>query len=86
MKLALMIALALAACGGKKKVETTEPPPAGSAAEAPPPPPAEGSAGSAASCESEGGKCISQAAAVSCGPKSHDGGCPDRNASYCCIR
>lgn len=82
MKLAWMIAIALAACGGKK-AQTTEAPPAGSAAEAPPP---AGSDGSAASCEAEGGKCISQAAAVSCGPKSHDGGCSDRSASYCCIQ
>jgi hypothetical protein len=73
-----MIAIALggAACGGKKTEPTASPPS----------PPASGSAAPAnPTCEAEGGKCISQATATTCGTKSHDGGCPDPSAAYCCI-
>ena len=81
----IAIAFTAAACGSKQE-QPSSPPASGSAAspagsaEAP----ASGSA-NPASCAAEGGKCISQQTAISCGTKSHDGGCPDPSASYCCI-
>src|SRR5512143_136246 len=92
----MMIATSLGApaCGGKKAQPPAAPvanesagsaDTAGTAGSG-----AEGSAttgsggGTASSCEAEGGKCISKVAAVGCGTKSHDGGCPDNG--YCCIR
>jgi hypothetical protein len=79
-----MIAISIGACAGNKSEPTTTAPapaPTTSPTEAAP-----AGSGSAASCAAEGGKCINKAAAVSCGTKSHDGGCPETGASYCCIR
>jgi len=76
--LAFMIAIAASACGGKKAQ------PAAPAEAAPPAAAGSGSAQSA--CAAQGGECISQAAAVACGTKSHLGDCPDTTAPYCCIR
>jgi len=79
----LVLTIALAGCGSKKAEPTpaAEQPAATTAEPASPtPPPA------APSCESEGGKCINKAAAVTCGTKSHDGGCPESGPQYCCIK
>lgn len=81
--LVLAVSLAGVGCGGKKVP-----------AAAPAPAPAAGSGssdgGSAAAttsaCAAEGGSCVSKVADVACGTKSHDGGCPDPAAGYCCIR
>lgn len=96
--LSVMIALSLGApaCGGKKAQPPAAPvaneattgsadmaaptEPAGSAA----PAAGSGSGSAAATCVAEGGSCINMAAAVACGPKSHNGGCADNK--YCCIR
>lgn len=85
----ILFAIALLGCGGKKAERAPEPTSAPAPAETAPTP-AEGlpaTAGSGApTCESEGGKCINKAAAVTCGTKSHDGGCPTPGPAYCCIR
>lgn len=86
----LVFIIAIAACGGKSEPAAaasepapapTEPAPAAGSGE---PGSAAGSAGDTSACETSGGKCISMAAAVSCGPKSSNNGCP--NGLYCCIQ
>ena len=77
----------IGACGSKKSQPSTPENTDTSSSESSAVEPASGSgSGSAATCESEGGKCINQAAAVACGTRSHNGGCSESTATYCCIQ